>query len=92
MTESKKIYYGEVFNMSSDFFSALSSITAIIADAIYPVMFIFFGFFMLFTPYDKYQKIFPVSISAKTLKGVGVFLIAAGIIYGFFLIIDLLNV
>lgn len=77
--------------MSSDFFSALSGITAIIADAIYPIIFIGFGLFMLLTPYDKYQKIFPVSFSKKAIKAVGVFLCVVGVIYGILMVIGLLN-
>lgn len=78
--------------MLSDFFSTLSSITAFIADAIYPITFILFGFFMLFTPYDKYQKIFPSFASEKTIKAGAIFLIVAGTIYGIFLVLDFLSV
>lgn len=76
----------------SSFFSTLSGITAIIADAIYPILFITFGFIMLLTPYDKYKKIFQVNFSKKAVKACAVFLIAAGIIYGTFLVMDILRI
>lgn len=77
--------------MSSDLFSTLSGITGFIVDVIYPILFISFGFFMLLTPYDKYQKIFPVSFSKKAIKACGVFLITAGVIYGILLVTGLSN-
>lgn len=77
--------------MSSGSFSTLSNITAIIADLMYPLISISFGLFMLFTPREKYEKIFPVSISEKALKIGGVFLIICGIIFGILWVINFLN-
>lgn len=57
------------------------NIFSFIMDAVWGILFLAAGLFMLFAPFDKAQKIFPKLPSKKVCKVVGVFLTLCGIVY-----------
>lgn len=57
------------------------NIFSFITDAVWGILFLAAGLFMLFAPFDKAQKIFPKLPSKKVCKVVGVFLTLCGIVY-----------
>lgn len=57
------------------------NIFSFISDAVWGILFLAAGLFMLFAPFDKVQKVFPKLPSKKVCKIAAVFLTLCGIVY-----------